>query len=376
MWEAIKWVSSGLTLAAFLAACYVFLRVKSLETDRDILQGADDEKKLPILQALRDRMPLVFNRLDAAATERLAVQELRRFRDRDKRTFILLLVALVLLACVIVLSIWRTNTVEESAKPAEARLAIEYARLFGAVETPIVVQIQSHGGRPWCGDGICNFTDPTVEPEPTPVGYEIQTGHFSPAIAEFWKSWPYKDALPVQTPLWKAVAASGDYGFKLLDEAQARLGKCVRAKLVPYDEDPSIPRDGTLTCSRSDSKRVGFLFLILKNISDRELRDLALAYLPLPVGTPVENYLRALDNDVMGAKKQTLAGLKPGQVAILLISVYDKDDNNFERKILADGMIPREIAFKFDGRDQAMKIRSPRREKALVAVLPNGWYLQ
>lgn len=218
-----------------------------------------------------------------------------------------------------------------------------------------------------------------AEARATPASYEVQSGHFSPSIGKFWSTWPYKAALPVGTELWKSAASGGDFGFTLLNRAQDGLGLCVRGVLVPYEEDPSLKRSGRrVKCTLKDSKRVGFLFLVLKNISDREIRDLSLTYLKLPADTDVEKYKLTLDSDaqVLGAQKQTMAGLAPGQAAILLVSVYDKDENGFESKFLAEGIVPREVSFLFDGRKQAMSIRSPRREKALVAMLPDGWYLQ
>lgn len=264
----------------------------------------------------------------------------------------------------------------QSTKPPEASLAVEYARLFGAIEVPILVQIQSTG-EPTCNDHMCNIRHEYSDPPARDVGYSVQTGHVAPELVKFWKTrWPYRDALVVSTDLWKRVAKDGMYGVQALRKADPKLGQCIHMLLAPWEYKRSNYEP--LACTKEDTKSVGYLFLVIRNTSGKHLSDVAISYQDIPEPTPVADYLQSLDTDtrVIGARQKTIAGLKPGQTALLLLTVYAEDGRGFEQKFLDSGILPREVAFKIEGRAQAMLIRSPRREKALVASLPFGWYLQ
>ena len=113
-------------------------------------------------------------------------------------------------------------------------------------------------------------------------------------------------------------------------------------------------------------------------MSERYFTDLSLTYLPIPTDSPVAYCLQSLGAEArrLGAKHQTLARLNPGQSAIVLLSVYDRDDEGFEERFLDEGILHKEVAFKIDGRSQAIAVRSLRRKQALVVSLPFGWYEQ
>jgi hypothetical protein len=73
-------------------------------------------------------------------------------------------------------------------------------RFAGAVEVPILVQLQSTGGAT-CGDDSCTIGEP-IEPVGS-TKFEVQRGGFSKKLGDYWNErWPFKNALPVGTPLW------------------------------------------------------------------------------------------------------------------------------------------------------------------------------
>lgn len=372
---SIPMITGGLSFVAFVIACVLTWRLKGIRADQVILKGTDDDRKAEVIDALRNRFRLPVNKLKSDAVFELAKIELDRMAKKDRRLFIVVIVGMVLLAAICILSLRPTPI--RAPEPPEAIVAVEYARLFGAVEVPILVQIQSTGA-PICNKDFCRLRSEYSEPPAQKQPYEVRTADFDTEIGKFWSTqWPYRDALPISTKLWRKVVGDDMYGVRALSAVEKKLGVCMKELLTPWQYSTNIPPPPP-ECARQDTRKVGYLFLAIRNISDKHVTDVALSYQDISRLTSVADYLQSLSTDthVIGTKQQTFAGLKPNQTALLLLTVYKKNGDGFEEKFLDDGILPRELSFKVGGVSQAMLVRSPRREKALVASLPIGWYLQ
>ncbi|CAG1012455.1 hypothetical protein BURK2_04521 [Burkholderiales bacterium] len=98
IFQAATWVSSGLALVAFAYACVVVVQMSKNRADWTILKGTDDARKAEVIDALSGRLRLDVSRLTKAQTYELAKVEVEKQGRKERRQFVLTLVALLLSA--------------------------------------------------------------------------------------------------------------------------------------------------------------------------------------------------------------------------------------------------------------------------------------
>jgi hypothetical protein len=301
-------------------------------------------------------------------------------------------------------------------------------RLSGAFEVPIFIQIQSAGG-------VTNGPQPSIRTAQAggPNGVEVQGGHVSPSLAAFWQQSPYKNASPVLTPLWRALAADGMAGHRLIYEArggstqdlacaiylseplylEGALGDGI-TKFVPddayrwvFNKSPVSPRahqfkvDGNgvpAGCSKDLTKSVGFLFLVMENSSQDLLTDFKLEYkefapneLPPAFMEQVEASRIAYPEEVertaalqpfyrvLRNQKTTSTfgpNLRPGGQLIWLFAIYATRPDQFESRYLRPWQLPVRITYQVNGSSHSEAVRFPRRRNTSPIAMPFGWYEQ
>lgn len=256
----------------------------------------------------------------------------------------------------------------------------QYVRLGGAIEVPILVQLQSSGG-PVCSEQEDNQISCSIrsnfesEDQSVPVvPYKIQAEDIATALAEYWKNqWPFKNALPLSTPLWETVATDKEIGLKLLNRVEPGLGQVVDFHLRPYLYGDNRHRSPT-----SLTSKVGYLFWVFENTGQTPIKNLRIKTAHVAATTQIEDYLKlwspATKNGMITEKMIPL--LRPGQQAIMLISIYERLPSGFEKKFIMDAEIPLSIGYEREEKQLQHIVRPPLREKAVTALLPFGWYQQ
>jgi hypothetical protein len=274
-------------------------------------------------------------------------------------------------------------SIQAASPPSEGRamedyglaLTTQYVRLSGALEVPILIQLQSAGGTT-CYDELCSIGRDTGT---TPSEYPVQTGHISRRLGDYWNnSWPFKSAMPLGLDTWKEIAGDGEVGIKLLERIDDSMSFCLDYKILRPEKATNGPLPPGLKCDRSDTQRVGFLFWVFKNESNRSLRDIELCYLKFTQKTVPATYV-AKFKATTGKECATstrLARIDAGKEVIVLLSVYERDSKGFEKAFLRIPIIPTSVRYSVEGKAYAYTPRAPLREKAATVPLPHGWYQQ
>ena len=119
--NAIPFVTSGLTLVAFIAACVTLAHLHSTKAKQDTLRGTNDEKKIAVLQLVLGRLGLSLDKLGKKEAFELAKGELERMKKQDLHRVIVTIIGMVLLTAIAILSIIYKNKREDipSTKPIE-----------------------------------------------------------------------------------------------------------------------------------------------------------------------------------------------------------------------------------------------------------------
>jgi len=124
VWNAIPYVTTGLTLVAFIAACVMFVRLQSIKANQKTLQGTNDEKKVAVLQLVLRRLGLPLEKLGKKEAFELAKGELERMAKQDLHRFVVTIVGMVLLAAVALFSMHKAGAKEDpSPNPITPTLA-------------------------------------------------------------------------------------------------------------------------------------------------------------------------------------------------------------------------------------------------------------
>lgn len=269
--------------------------------------------------------------------------------------------------------------------PVKDTISMQYSRLAGAIEVPILVQIQSFGGTyckkygPGPDDTMCNI-GPDIESNPI-VGFDVTSGHIDKTLSDFWDNkWPFKDALPIGTQLFKDLANNNIRGVELLNEIDPSYKACINAFINPWDdEDKAKLLKKAPWCETELTKNVGFLFLILKNESINTLKGIDISYDIFLHTDRIEFYVSSLNDKTASVSSQSLKllELKPEKSVIFLLSIYERNmKSGFEKRFLYDALIPRKMSYKIGNKMKSIDIRAPLREEAAVVLLPFGWYQQ
>jgi hypothetical protein len=390
MWNIVTKISTGFSLIAFLAATIGWVRVQALRRDEAAIKKADKSQLPEVLDRIEQRFDVPTGDLSREQRYKLVLEQLNHRLRRFQWLLLSGLLAFALLIGLTAFSIFVNSPPALPTSPAplapaaqyvpeqdrERALTDQYVRLAGAVEVPILIQLQSTGGST-CGEDMCTIGEP-IEPVGS-AKFKVQSGGFSKKLGNYWNDhWPFKNALPVGTPLWRAVAADGEMGLRLLSKVSAKLARCVDNKyLRPWDY---VPRSKPIVtvCSKDDTKRVGFLFWAFKNDSDAPLRNMQLCFKGLPESSTVDAYLSELNAAAPSICSVTLEipSLDKGKEAIVLLSIYERGPDGFERRFLSDALIPKTVRYQVGKNDYVHSVRAPLREKAATVLLPFGWYQQ
>ena len=272
----------------------------------------------------------------------------------------------------------KMNCPGNPGEPISRALSDQYIRLSGALEVPIIVQLQSNGGFDNCSPEMCHMGSSNDSADSSKE-YEVQGGHISPAIAQSWSKWPFRKSLPLGTDLWRKVAGNGELGIDYLNQLEKGLGKCIDDKFLrpeSSDETYGGMKSGA-TCKRSDSRRVGFLFWSFANNSNRLLTNVKIYYSTLADHTNTSDYLEQLSASIVGnTQTKVLPQLNAKQSTLMLLSVYERNTSGFESKFLEVITVPRLVTYEVGGKRFVHVVRAPLREKAVTVPMPLGWYLQ
>ena len=98
--NAIPFVTSGLTLVAFIAACVTLAHLHSTKAKQDTLRGTNDEKKIAVLQLVLGRLGLSLDKLGKKEAFELAKGELDRMKKQDLHRVIVIIIGMGLLAII------------------------------------------------------------------------------------------------------------------------------------------------------------------------------------------------------------------------------------------------------------------------------------
>jgi hypothetical protein len=274
-------------------------------------------------------------------------------------------------------------------------LFVNYLRLFGAYQVPIVLANQLLGPE-------ANI--PTEGPKPQPEqNYFANYYNFEPQVPAFWHNWEYKDARPIRSRVWRELFnLDTDVGKQLMVVAAAGDERLDQWAWMQGEACPkSFPNDGrshgafricpgkysTDEVARgleSIASKVGFLSIIVDNQSNKELLDVTLHFNefenhdPL-IGEPVSK--NEADAAILESKKerqQILPRLKPHQSILWLLSIYIKDEAGYPSAYLSSATVPTRITFRSVGssRIEQMIVRKPLMDKAAKVTVPFGWYQQ
>lgn len=267
-----------------------------------------------------------------------------------------------------------------TANPASA-VGFNYMRMFGAMQVPALMAGLKDGG----------FTDVTAEGgKLKKLGLEI--GGQVPA---FFQKWEYRDAQPLNSPLWQRVSAIGSMstyfegGIPSTDPAERK--RCSDYLFLEEGDDgaPSF----AFKCDVELSRNAGFLFLLIENKGKDALDKLTLTYLDVDPAdnpslwwkyndqsfasvcqNPSEGAVRAAGYKSARLETRTLPYLAAGRSYLWTVAVYRADKPKSFGGVPID-RVQLPICVSVNGAPSE-PIRSPLREKAITVEVPNGWYWQ
>lgn len=270
---------------------------------------------------------------------------------------------------------------------------LSYARFFGAVEVPFlinggVVPSSQHG--PPGTLGHFDFTqtlgwwkgDPSLSRSKflrDPVFSKVQTAYQS--MEGFY---------PFDNSLWKLMAGKNDL---LLRAMYASLDPSLPIEKVPEDykramqifrdkgwADPDYRGNQVDFAQRTlDSalKEIGYLFLCIKVPQDQAWDSMKVAYKYWPAQSLREERNPEIKK---GGGYKTLELQLPVDIKdamlIWLIEVYRKDSDGYEATLLGDVALPETLLLQRGKKTYRLPIRLPLGDKASKVSLPIGWYMQ
>ena len=137
IFDSIGFVTGGLTLIAFLYACFTIFKIYRDKSYERILKESNNSKKAEIIHALKDRLTLKLENLSDEQTYDLAEKELKRAIRKDIMQFIIVALIIVIAGFIAYVSILEPGkpidlsfrAVDENGKTAysnrEAKITIK-----------------------------------------------------------------------------------------------------------------------------------------------------------------------------------------------------------------------------------------------------------
>ena len=252
-------------------------------------------------------------------------------------------------------------------------LAFNYIRLFGAYETGAVVQM-------WKGRWLSI-------PGKLPI---------------FFNNWEYRNAKPIANSLWDKISEPKyimKYFSQSLPIEDFNVARDCAWYLLGGDGDP----DKIPNCSKKYSKDVGYLFLIIENISDHFLENIHLEFTIVKAhnspNTPINitnvfsysiSEIQKANEESKHCKKNSVLNecsmyyegqivpmMRPHDQFVLSIFVYKPvNANTFAGKLFDNAVIPISVDMISEGKPAGELVRPPLRDAAARVMLPDGWYYQ
>lgn len=274
----------------------------------------------------------------------------------------------------------------QQPRQTDPSLSMNYLRLFGAQQAPIILANMYLGSDPDYNDPLSGFT--------------LKNVSWQPPIVHFWETWEFKNAKPLRGRVWRElfenVNPSPIMGMGLLKVActgdpvameytrfdRKKYDSCGAAAL---DEDVCPNSQYSVQQVRDALKRrsleIGFLAVILENTSGVTLRSLRFHFLEVvktaPLTLPVEDAQKVEESLKTERDKQlTLPSLRAGQSVIWLLAIYRKDDKGFPASYLSSVTRPVRVEFSVSGKQESVAVRKPLLDKAATVAVPYGWYQQ
>lgn len=105
IFDSIGLVTGGLTLIAFLYACFTVFKIYRDKSYERILKDSNNNKKAEVIHALKDRLALKLENLSDKQTYNLAEKELRRTLKKDIMQFMVVTLIIIVTGFIAYLSI-------------------------------------------------------------------------------------------------------------------------------------------------------------------------------------------------------------------------------------------------------------------------------
>lgn len=294
----------------------------------------------------------------------------------------------------------KSNPIKDEPSPSNV-IGVSYMRLFGAVETPLLMRLFESPAQEVIQMGDEGPTDFYIIGTKGPILHKN--------LFDFWtKRWQYKDAIPLKTPLWTECSgsrsmASDIYWTALSPSVEDLMSYCNHSDI---NEDGNLPNTARelLNLNYSDeeiysmkgtqSSDVGFLFVILTNKSKLDLHELDLNYnyvtnaLQFIHGGGLKDGLTkkdpheiALTDESILTKPKDIKTLKIASLATnaslhWLLAVYRKKNNGLADFYMGDLSVPTSLSFAVEGERIEQVVRQPYGEIAGRMHVPSGWFGQ
>ncbi|HMJ70347.1 MAG TPA: hypothetical protein VK508_15690 [Cyclobacteriaceae bacterium] len=280
-------------------------------------------------------------------------------------------------------------------------IGVSYMRLFGAVETPLLMSLFESPAQEVMPMGDNGPTDFYI------IGTKGPTLHKN--LFDFWtKRWQYKDAIPLKTELWTKCSGSRSmandiYWTALSPTVEDLMSYCSHSDI---NEDGNLPNTARelLNLKYSDeelyalqgtqSSDVGFLFVILTNQGKSDVHELHLNYnfvtnaLQFIQGGSLRDNMSkkeprevALNDGLISERPKDMRTLKIASLAsntslLWLLCIYRKKKNGLPDFYLGDVTIPTGLSCELEGERIDQTIRQPYGELAARMHVPSGWFNQ
>jgi pimeloyl-ACP methyl ester carboxylesterase len=308
-------------------------------------------------------------------------------------------------------------------KANQARLSFQYARLFGAIEIPLLMKFIPAPG----------FQKSEMRGYSSPKGKKYKDfDDVRPELARFAQDLPFKDARPLLTKLWTDVAGNEDAAINIFWRASS-AGRNERAcfYMEPLIDEivlneglvgSFLPRDWEKSCPKIQKEfdnRIGFTFLIIENDSAEKIDDISLFYRETYSDNQVtkefsdkwlapqrprlerEKKIRSTITEISNAsafenltarystaqaleaavrmrplKELKMSEMKSGEKRIVALNVYFADERNLPAGYLYGIYHFEKAEYSTSSGRHALPIRQPYLEKAARVAVPYGWFNQ
>jgi|GEM_PF-4879907 len=115
MWEAIKYVSSGLTLVAFIVAVGVSLYRKQIVEKGKLIRSAADKDRAPLIAKTLEFLEIKINSLTKDQQYKIALVQIEKRARRFAISAWVIITIAILTALIAIISIVKTKPIEEAS---------------------------------------------------------------------------------------------------------------------------------------------------------------------------------------------------------------------------------------------------------------------